>query len=99
MNDSLLFDADESQFSWLLQHFPTIPHFQRVKSGAIFALRAALQVETQPIAVAAYIRFLATCALDEPLPFLAELCFVRVQSYLRYCLIKFYSFHRIWVLF
>lgn len=80
MNDSLLFDAEESQFTWLVQHLPSIPHFQHVKSGAIFALRGALQVETNPSAVAAYIRFLATCALDEPLTYLGELCFVSVSS-------------------
>ncbi|XP_045031439.1 integrator complex subunit 1 [Daphnia magna] len=63
----------ESQFAWLVHHLPTIPHFQAVRPAVIAALRAAFLVETQPQAVAAYLRFLSTCALEEPIQDQADL--------------------------
>ena len=68
------------QFSWLVQQLPTIPHFEAVRPAVVSALRAAILVETQPNAVAAYLRFLATCALDEPLQDQADLSLVTSKN-------------------
>ena len=57
---------------------PTIAHFETVRSSVVAALRSAILVETQPQAVAAYLRFLASCALDEPLPEQADLTLVNI---------------------
>ena len=64
------------QFWWLVQQLPTIPHFEAVRPSVVAALRSAILVETQPQAVAAYLRFLATCALEEPLQDQADLALV-----------------------
>ena len=78
--ETLLESAEEeTRFSWLLIHLPNIPHFEFVRPGVIIALRAAILVETQPTAVAAYLKFLASCALDEPLPDQADLTLVTIQ--------------------
>lgn len=68
--------GDDSQFSWLIHQLPIIPHFEAVRPAVVAALRAALLVETQPHAVAAYLRFLASCALEEPLQDQADLSLV-----------------------
>ena len=73
---------DESRFSWLLYHLPNIPHFEFVRPSVIIALRAALLVETQPNAVASYLKFLASYALDGPLQDQADLTLV--LSYYRW---------------
>ncbi len=70
--------GEDSQFSWLVHQLPTIPHFEAVRPAVVAALRAAMLVETQPHAVAAYLRFLATCALDEPLQDQADLSLVNI---------------------
>jgi integrator complex subunit 1 len=57
--------GDEVHYSWLLHQLPSIPHFEAVRPGVIVALRSALLVETQPRVVAAYLRFLASHALNE----------------------------------
>jgi integrator complex subunit 1 len=68
--------GDDSQFSWLVHQLPTIPHFEAVRPAVIAALRAAFLIETQPLAVAAYLRFLSTCALGEPIQEQADLSLV-----------------------
>ncbi|EFX66368.1 hypothetical protein DAPPUDRAFT_332240 [Daphnia pulex] len=65
--------GDDSQFSWLVHQLPTIPHLVAVRPAWIAALRAAFLIETQPLAVAAYLRFLSTCALEEPIQDQADL--------------------------
>lgn len=72
--------GEDSQFSWLIHHLPSVPHFNAIRPAVIAALRAALLVETQPLAVAAYLRFLASCALNEPLQDQADLSLVNIIS-------------------
>lgn len=76
--DEVLLDGaeDESRFNWLLYHLPNIPHFEFVRPSVIIALRGALLVETQPNAVASYLKFLASYALDGPLQDQADLTLV-----------------------
>jgi len=66
---------EESQepYGWLIHQLPTIPHFEAVRSAVVSALRSAILVETKPQAVASYLRFLASTALDEPLQDQADL--------------------------
>ncbi|XP_063606575.1 integrator complex subunit 1-like isoform X2 [Penaeus indicus] len=59
--------------AWLNQHLPNLPGFDLVQSVASQALRAACQIETDPHAVSAYIRFLAVHTRDDPLQDQAEL--------------------------
>jgi len=70
---------------------PTIPHFEAVRPSVVAALRSAMLVETQPQAVAAYLRFLASCALDEPLPEQADLTLVKLllELYVDYIRLSF----------
>ena len=69
----------ETEYSWLLHHLPAIAHFQAARPAVVAALRTALQMETQPRAVASYIKFLATHALEDPLQDLADLTFDLAQ--------------------
>ena len=59
--------------AWLLQHLPNLPGFDLVQGVASQALRAACQIETDPHAVSAYIRFLAVHTQNDPLQDQAEL--------------------------
>ncbi|MPC37822.1 Integrator complex subunit 1 [Portunus trituberculatus] len=59
--------------AWLLQHLPNLPGFDLVQGVASQALRAACQIETDPHAVSAYIRFLAVHTKNDPLQDQAEL--------------------------
>ncbi|XP_076057704.1 integrator complex subunit 1 [Oratosquilla oratoria] len=66
--DPMDVDGEQSDaHAWLLQHLPKLPGFEMVQSVANQALRAACQIETDPLAVSAYIRFLAMHTRDEPL--------------------------------
>ncbi|KAK8386997.1 hypothetical protein O3P69_017976 [Scylla paramamosain] len=56
-----------------LVHLPNLPGFDLVQGVASQALRAACQIETDPHAVSAYIRFLATHTKNDPLQDQAEL--------------------------
>jgi integrator complex subunit 1 len=69
----------ETEYSWLLHQLPAIAHFQAARPAVVAALRTALQMETQPRAVASYIKFLATHALEDPLQDLADLTFDLAQ--------------------
>ncbi|KAK7079233.1 Integrator complex subunit 1 [Halocaridina rubra] len=74
MNDAMEIDTDShAPHAWLLQHLPNLPGFELVQSVASQALRAACQIETDPHAVSAYIRFLAVHTRDDPLQDQAEL--------------------------
>lgn len=68
--------CDEFSYTWLLQQLPNIAHFEAVRTAVITALRSALQVETHPPAIAAYLRFLACHAANDPLQDLADLTLV-----------------------
>jgi len=63
---------------WLVQVLPTIPHFETVRAFVVAAPLSAMLVETQLQAVGAYLRFLASCALDELLPEQADLTLVNI---------------------
>ena len=82
-------NEEDTNFIWLLHQLPTIPHFEAVRPAVIVALRSALLVETNHEAVAAYLRLLASCALDEPLQEQADLSLVIQKfdySLLLFCL-------------
>lgn len=66
----------QQPYWWLIHQLASIPHFEAVRPAVVAALRSAILVETQPQAVAAYLRFLATSALEEPLHDLADLSLV-----------------------
>ncbi|XP_072168172.1 integrator complex subunit 1-like [Diadema setosum] len=57
---------------WLLQDMPAIPNFECVKSQATAALRQACQIDTDPLAISAYIIFLSQHALPADLNDLAQ---------------------------
>lgn len=74
LNDPMEIDSDShAPHAWLLQHLPNLPGFDLVQGVASQALRAACQIETDPHAVSAYIRFLAVHTRDDPLQDQAEL--------------------------
>ncbi|KAG7167447.1 Integrator complex subunit 1-like [Homarus americanus] len=74
INDPMEIDGDShTPHAWLLQHLPNLPGFDLVQGVASQALRAACQIETDPHAVSAYIRFLAVHTRDDPLQDQAEL--------------------------
>lgn len=74
MNDAMEIDSDShAPHAWLLQYLPNLPGFDLVQGVASQALRAACQIETDPQAVSAYIRFLAVHTRDDPLQDQAEL--------------------------
>ncbi len=52
------------------------PTFRCRTPAVIAALRAAFLIETQPLAVVAYLRFLSTCALGETIQEQADLSLV-----------------------
>ncbi|KAK3862242.1 hypothetical protein Pcinc_031873 [Petrolisthes cinctipes] len=74
LSDPMELDNDTHMpHAWLLQHLPNLPGFELVQGVASQALRAACQIETDPHAVSAYIRFLAVHTRDDPLQDQAEL--------------------------
>ncbi|XP_038064280.1 integrator complex subunit 1-like [Patiria miniata] len=47
---------------WLLKNMPSLPHFDPVRASATTALRQACQIETDPLALSAYVVFLSQFA-------------------------------------
>ncbi|XP_002435477.4 integrator complex subunit 1 [Ixodes scapularis] len=52
---------------WLLKDIPSLPHFGVVRHDVSATLRQACQVENDPFAITAYVKFLATYTPDEGL--------------------------------
>ncbi|XP_022109567.1 integrator complex subunit 1-like isoform X2 [Acanthaster planci] len=47
---------------WLLKNMPSLPHFDSARTSATTALRRACQIETDPLALSAYVVFLSQFA-------------------------------------
>lgn len=60
-------DADPNHHEWLLKEIPSLPHFSVVRQEVSATLRQACQVENDPFAVTAYVKFLATYTPDDGL--------------------------------
>lgn len=60
-------DADHHHHEWLLREIPSLPHFSVVRQEVSATLRQACQVENDPFAVTAYVKFLATYTPDDGL--------------------------------
>ncbi|XP_064459431.1 integrator complex subunit 1-like [Ornithodoros turicata] len=54
-------------YDWLLKDIPVLPHFKVVRIQVSHTLRLACQVENDPSAITAYVKFLATYTPDEDL--------------------------------
>ncbi|OQR71178.1 integrator complex subunit 1-like [Tropilaelaps mercedesae] len=46
-------------FDWLLEQIPQLPHFSYLLEQVIYTLRSAIHIETDPLAVVAYVAFLS----------------------------------------
>lgn len=60
-------DTEPNQHEWLLREIPSLPHFSVVRQEVSATLRQACQVENDPFAVTAYVKFLATYTPDDGL--------------------------------
>lgn len=56
-----------SNYEWLLRDIPLLPHFKVVRAQVSLTLRHACQVENDPSAITAYVKFLASYTPDEDL--------------------------------
>ncbi|XP_077510798.1 integrator complex subunit 1 [Amblyomma americanum] len=60
-------DSDPNSHEWLLKEIPSLPHFNVVRQDISATLRQACQVENDPFAVTAYVKFLATFTPEDGL--------------------------------
>lgn len=67
LNAEGLQDSDPNSHDWLLKEIPSLPHFNVVRQDISATLRQACQVENDPFAVTAYVKFLATYTPDDGL--------------------------------
>ncbi|KAH6933153.1 hypothetical protein HPB50_012504 [Hyalomma asiaticum] len=60
-------DSEPNNHDWLLKEIPSLPHFSVVRQDISATLRHACQVENDPFAITAYVKFLATYTPDDSL--------------------------------
>lgn len=60
-------DSEPNNHDWLLKEIPSLPHFSVVRQDISATLRHACQVENDPFAITAYVKFLATYTPDDGL--------------------------------
>ncbi|KAL3185664.1 hypothetical protein MRX96_028572 [Rhipicephalus microplus] len=60
-------DSEPNNHDWLLKEIPSLPHFSVVRHDISATLRHACQVENDPFAITAYVKFLATYTPDDSL--------------------------------
>lgn len=58
---------EQNEHDWLLKDIPSLPHFSAVRQEVSATLRQACQVENDPFAITAYVKFLATYTPDDGL--------------------------------
>ncbi|XP_076816735.1 integrator complex subunit 1-like [Clavelina lepadiformis] len=69
-NDSEVMEVENTidRFRWLLLHLPQLPHYASViRPHAVEAIQAAALIESDPICVVAYVKFLANDLCQFPL--------------------------------